>query len=178
VTADRLPGLFDPQTAGGSAEQGEGPAAPPAPLVITVHGRPITQGSKVKVKWGQLDANWKTLRPWRDNVRSAALEARGDTEPILGPVEVDIVFTFDRPAGHFGTGRNAGMLKASSPAYPANLTSGDIDKLQRSCFDALTDAQVWKDDAQVVRVEADKLYAGHQHALAGPGCVIHVRPMP
>jgi crossover junction endodeoxyribonuclease RusA len=171
--------LFDPQTAGGSAEQGEGQAVSPATVVITVHGRPITQGSKTKGRYGNIrDSNADTLKPWRDNVRSAAIEARAFREAILGPVEVDIVFTFDRPATHYGTGRNAGVLKATAPAYPANVKSGDIDKLQRSCFDSLTDAQVWKDDCQVVRVEADKLYAGHEHALPGPGCVIRVRPMP
>lgn len=156
-------------------------------LVITVHGRPITQGSKTKGRYGNIrDANAETLKPWRDNVRSAAIDVLNGCEcagavPHFAktvPVEVDIVFTFDRPDIHFGTGRNAHLLKDSAPAYPANVKSGDIDKLQRSCFDALTDAQVWKDDSQIVRVEADKLYTDHEHALPGPGVVIRVRPMP
>lgn len=162
-------------------------------LDITVHGRPITQGSKVRNRYGGVrDDNAKTLHPWRDNVRSAALEAlrtgpedeQGMAQRIAYPfgtdsVEVVLVFYFDRPTGHFRTGRNAHLLRDGAPRRPANRGSGDIDKLQRACFDSLTDAMVWKDDCQVVDVRAIKRYVGaHALGLDGPGVVIHIRAVP
>jgi hypothetical protein len=40
---------------------------------------------------------------------------------------------------------------------------GDLDKLVRNVLDALTDAQVYRDDVQVVSVTADKLIASEQY---------------
>lgn len=38
-------------------------------------------------------------------------------------------------------------------------TRPDLDKLTRAVFDALTDAHIWHDDAQVVGLVATKRYA-------------------
>lgn len=130
------------------------------PLVIVALGKPITQGSKTKTKWGMYDDNAKTLKPWRDTVTAAALEARADRPKILGPVEVSCWFYFDRPQSHYGTGRNAGALKPSAPPYPITTAQGDADKLVRAIFDSLTTAGVWADDKLVVRHYAEKLWTG------------------
>lgn len=149
-----------------------------APLVVVVHGRPITQGSKTKGRYGNIrDTNAETLKPWRDNVRSTARDLiGGDGHPGFGlaAVQVYIDFYFDRPTTHYRTGRNAHLLRDNAPLRPANKTSGDIDKLQRSCLDALTDAAVWRDDAQVVGVRADKWFVGGALGLDHPGAVIRV----
>ena len=143
------------------------------PLVITVLGKPITQGSKTKTKWGMYDDNAATLKPWRDSVTTAAVAARGDRPRITGPVEVHVWFYFERPAAHYGTGRNAQVLKPQAPAYPDSTKSGDIDKLQRAAFDALTTAGVWKDDCLVARVTAEKLWTGG-NGMQLPGMRLHV----
>lgn len=155
---------------------------------ITVYGRPITQGSKIRTKWSMRDANGDTLAPWRDNVRSAAIDAlrigpedsQGMAERIGNPfgtdaVIVDITFTFARPATHFGTGRNADTVKVSAPRHPSTHAIGDIDKLARACLDALTDAGMWKDDSQVVTLVARKLFVGQDIALDRPGAVISIQ---
>ncbi len=49
-------------------------------------------------------------------------------------------------------------------------SSGDVDKLARNLLDALTDAQVYRDDVQVISLVATKVPAGEQ----GPGVEIHV----
>lgn len=154
------------------------------PLVITVYGKPITQGSKTKNRWsGVRDDNAETLHPWRDNVRTAtraALEGRDGFG--TDPVGVVIAFVFARPTTHYRTGRNAHLLRDTAPQYPSNRGSGDADKLQRACFDSLTDAGAWKDDSQVVDVHAVKVWLGSGHAnflgLAHPGAVIQVKAMP
>ena len=154
---------------------------------ITAYGKPITQGSKIRTRWSMRDANGATLTPWRDNVRSAALEVlrvgpedeHGMAERIgfpfnKDPVRVQIVFTFARPNSHFGTGRNTNTVKASAPPFPSSHAMGDIDKLVRACLDSLTDACVWTDDSQVVFLSACKVWVGEVLALDRPGAVIDV----
>lgn len=150
-------------------------------LVIVVYGKPITQGSKVRNRFGGVrDDNATTLKPWRDNVRSAARAELGDDgHPGFGtaPVSVVITYRFERPTGHYGTGRNAHLVKDSAPPVPANRGSGDIDKLQRACFDSLTDAAVWRDDSQVVDVAARKRWADDDNP-PGADIVVTVWTMP
>lgn len=152
---------------------------PARELVVTVHGTPHGQGSKRMVPGGRfIDANDKRLRPWREAVRSAAETAlTGEPLPLHGrgvPVEVAITFTFARSSGHFGTGKNAGVLKASAPAH--FTSTPDLDKAIRAIFDAITDAGAIYDDRQVVAVRAVKCHPGaHRDALDVPGAVIRVR---
>jgi crossover junction endodeoxyribonuclease RusA len=156
-------------------------------MLITVYGKPITQGSKIRTRWSMRDSNGDTLKPWRDNVRSAALEAlRIGPEDEYGmaerigfpfnkdPVRVQIIFTFARPTAHFGTGKNADTVKTSAPPFPSSHSVGDIDKLARACLDSLTDACVWTDDSQVVFLSACKVWVGETLALDRPGAVINV----
>jgi len=145
-------------------------------MIITVYGKPITQGSKTKTRWGMRDSNGKTLSPWRDNVRSAALEVYNYSGNPFGgdPVNVNIYFTFARPTNHYGTGRNKAFVKASAPPFPSSHAIGDIDKLARACLDALTDAGIWKDDSQVVLLTASKTWVGDHSGLDRPGAVINV----
>ena len=142
--------------------------APPR-LIITVFGRPITQGSKTNTRYGGMrDANAKTLKPWRDAVTTEAEDATRYTDTITAPVRVWIRFTFNRPTSHYRTGRNGHLLKDQAPLFPT--AKNDIDKLQRACFDALTDAHVWGDDGQVIDVRARKFWAGeHEYALPRAG---------
>jgi hypothetical protein len=48
---------------------------------------------------------------------------------------------------------------------PAKLP--DVDKLIRACFDALTAAGVWRDDAQVISTLARKAFAAGIHDPEG-----------
>jgi Holliday junction resolvase RusA-like endonuclease len=137
--------------------------APHPPLTFTVVGTPIPQGShKAYVVNGYAkitDDNEKT-KPWRQDVKHAALDARGDRPPLDGPVVVQVRFVMPRAKGHFRTGRNAHLLRDTAPPFPAGKP--DVDKLQRSLLDALTAAGVFRDDAQVVRIYAEKVFADHR----------------
>lgn len=150
---------------------------------IIVHGQPAAQGSKRYVghrrgadgrERAVLVEQSKRVKPWRRDVADAAALVR-PVELMDGPLIADMVFTFARPAGHFGTGRNVGVLKASAPAAPA--VAPDLSKLARSTEDALTGI-VWKDDSRVVAYgRLAKVYAGSPDpdALDKPGAVIRVR---
>ena len=73
------------------------------------------------------------------------------------PVHLDMVFVLPRPKGHYGTGRNAGKIKDSSPSHPKGRP--DIDNYIKFCMDCINGTgKVWKDDSQVVSMVAVKRY--------------------
>ena len=122
---------------------------------FTVHGLPAAQGSKRHVGRGIMVESSKNLKPWREAVKHAALDAGG----YLGlcPLELTVTFYFPRPKSHYRTGKHAGVLKDDAPKYKASAP--DVDKLVRSSCDAISDSGVWKDDALVSHVIATKEYS-------------------
>jgi Holliday junction resolvase RusA-like endonuclease len=127
-------------------------------LHFTVHGLPAAQGSKRHVGNGVMIESSKRVKPWRQDVVAAAVQAAEATqhETFTGAVELRVDFFFARPKSHYGTGGNAGTLKRNAPDFVA--TRPDCDKLVRSTADALTTAGIWRDDALAARVIATKRY--------------------
>lgn len=144
---------------------------------ITVHGIPAPQGSKraIPIKRGGvytgkvslLESAGDKVKAWRALTHAAAIKH----EPILGPVKVVAVFYLPRPKGHYGTGRNALILKPSAPEHPA--VKPDADKLLRSTLDALTTSGLIEDDARVISVTGTKHYAP---GALQPGATITITP--
>ena len=138
-------------------------------VTFTVHGTPVAGGSK-RGFYNQhtrrviiTDASDKA-RPWKALVHDAAAQAmtfRGDDgtngylPPLEGPIELEVVFWMPRPKSHFGTGKRAGILKPGAPGF--HTVKPDTTKLLRLIEDSLTGV-VWRDDAQVARQVALKLY--------------------
>lgn len=91
--------------------------------------------------------------------KKAALVARTVYQgpPLTGPLQLDVTFILARPQGHFGTGKNAGVLKPGAPQYPT--TRPDATKLLRCIEDGLTGV-IWADDSQIVFQTVAKEY-GH-----------------
>jgi Holliday junction resolvase RusA-like endonuclease len=165
--------------------------AAPADLIITVHGSPAPQGSKRHVGGGVMIEMSKRVKPWRQDVKAAALtalELHGATvggvqlhrPPLDGPLAVSMVFTVrDRPAGK-PTWRPAGERWAKTLMWRPASTP-DLSKLLRSTEDALTDARAWKDDARVVEYRRlAKHYVGDTapDVLDTPGAVIRIWQLP
>ncbi len=123
-------------------------------IEFTVDGIPAPQGSKTRTKWGMREDNPRT-KPWRAAVASEAAAATIGREPLTGPLELAAIFYFPRPKSHYRTGKHADQLKPSAPDYCA--TKPDADKLLRAAADAMTGI-VYRDDSQLVRVSARKLY--------------------
>lgn len=144
-------------------------------LHLTVYGTPAPQGSKNRNAHGALYESSAKVKPWREAVKTAALDALHHNEAwaaLDGAVWVDVQFSLRRPKSHYGTGRNAGQLKAAAPPYPT--TTPDLDKLVRSTQDALKDAGVLADDSAVATLSASKVYVLWGDALRTPGAVIKV----
>lgn len=152
------------------------PQPQPSTIAFQVFGTPGAQGSKkgwaIK-KQGEFTGkvaqseNSKKVAPWRSDVKQAAEEAVGpDWLPWEGPCEVMVTFIFKRPKSHYRTGRNAHLLKPGAPHFVTGHHLGDLDKLLRSTFDAITASGVWKDDALAVRLgPTQKVYGDREGAL-------------
>jgi Holliday junction resolvase RusA-like endonuclease len=143
-------------------------------LVINVVGTPVAQGSKVANRHGGgvRDSNAKKLKPWRAEVAGIVADTISSTgwQTLDEPCEVEITFFHARPQAHYGTGRNAGILKPTAPHWKA--TAPDVDKLTRAILDSLTTAQAFRDDGRVARLLVEDRYAD-----AATGARITVRPL-
>lgn len=123
---------------------------------LTVYGEAQPAGSKRSFYSQKLRRSFvvddnKKSRPWKDLVsQEAGKVAAGMLE---GPLLLVVTFYRARPAGHYGSGRNAGELRASAPPFPT--VRPDATKLLRGIEDALIGV-LYRDDAQIVRQIVDK----------------------
>jgi Holliday junction resolvase RusA-like endonuclease len=159
-----------PETAPASYDWEDEPA-----LEVTVHGLAGPQGSKTPVGWGRsrktgkaiplMRESSKKVKPWREKVTDAITAAllSGDAHRLAGPVRADITFTMPKPV-------NAPKRRRTYPAV-----SPDLDKLERSTYDAITAAKAWEDDGRVIESHSRKVYPGeHTDALTQPGAIIRL----
>lgn len=139
-----------------------------AAIVIQVYGTPAPQGSKKFVGMvgghGMMVESSKKVKPWRQDVKAAALSVRNGAPPLEGPVIARMVFTLPKPA-------SAPKRKRT---YPDKKP--DLSKLVRSTEDALTDAGIWRDDARVIAyTRLAKVFPGEDpEALSSPGVRITI----
>jgi Holliday junction resolvase RusA-like endonuclease len=117
-------------------------------MKLRVYGEPAPQGSKTaRVVNGHV-VMWessKKLPGWRESVHMACKVASLEHQvPILGPVELHVVFHMPRP-------------KSVSRKYPNTMP--DLDKLLRSIGDSLQSSGVLSNDGQIVTIVAHKVYA-------------------
>lgn len=115
-------------------------------VAFEVRGIPAPQGSKrgfvVNGRAVLVESSAK-VKPWREDVRQAAITAMAGRPALGGAVNVSIVFSLPKP-------------KSTKRVYPS--VRPDLDKLCRSTLDALTSAGVFSDDAQVVTMAVSKMY--------------------
>lgn len=128
-------------------------------IAFTVAGVAQPRGSKTvgTTKDGRVfirDDNPESKR-WMETVGKAAKAAmwQASKQPTGNPVLLQVTIYRVRPAGHFGTGKNATTVKPGAPAYPA--TKPDTTKLIRGIEDAMNGV-VWLDDSQVVEQRTKK----------------------
>ncbi len=127
---------------------------------VFVPGTPKPQGSHKYVghRGGRpvLAESSKGVSAWRETIRRAARTAGGMLPP--GPVSVRVEFVMPRPQ------------RCPLPTPPAIKRNGDLDKLTRAVFDALTGAWIG-DDSLITHAEQDKRTAEPGEA---PGVTITV----
>ena len=139
-----------------------------------VPGIPKPGGSKRAVP------NWKTGKvnvfddcngnlAWRNDVQSQYIR-NGRKNFGKSVIVLGLYFFFQRPKGHFGTGRNSSSLRKGAPVY--HLQKPDITKLVRAVEDALTGV-AWTDDCQVFKQMAQKSWCDDDHRIPGVFIKIH-----
>lgn len=175
------PALFDVDTPDPTLAE---PVVRPRPepvlaLEIIVRGDPAPQGSKKGFYNAQLGRvvlveMSNKVKPWRQEVTAAGIEARGEAPALDCALLLEMVFTSMRPKSHYRTGRNAHLLRDGVPVQPTSTP--DLSKLARSTEDALKTAGVYRDDALIAEYRRlAKVYAGEDpDALDSPGAVIRI----
>lgn len=141
-----------------------------------IDGIPQTKGSvrgfAFKRRNGKLgvamtnDAGDKA-KDWQHRIAFTARQQR-PTVLEVEAVLVKLVFFLPRPKKHYRTGKRAGELRDDAPVF--HVGKPDIDKLVRCALDGLK-AVVYKDDSQVVHVDAIKHWCNNGVA---PGARIDV----
>ncbi len=130
-----------------------------------VPGIPKPAGSKrafvIKGRAIITEANPKA-KDWKADVRAACTY---EGAPLNVPLSMYLTFTMPRPKSHYGSGRNAEVLKPSAPVHPTSKP--DCTKLTRGTEDALTSI-IWKDDSQIVIQRIVKRYGDT------PGCLVEI----
>jgi Holliday junction resolvase RusA-like endonuclease len=130
-------------------------------LHFFVPGIAKTSGSKraflnPKTKKPIITAANPAQKGWQDGVKWAAMQAFNKQIPWEGPLSVVFVFTRPRPKGHYGTGRNASILKDwAKDLKPTGKP--DVLKLGRAVEDAMNGI-VYLDDSQIVEEHLSKQY--------------------
>lgn len=125
-------------------------------IAFELHGKPATQGSKRAYTYrkqgggigARVEEHGKHFKSWRALVVDAATEAY-DGDPVKGPMVLTVRIIRQRPASHFGTGRNVNNLKPSA-IYAKPVQRPDSLKICRGIEDALSGV-VWVDDSQIIR---------------------------
>ena len=120
-------------------------------IEFSVHGRIAGGGSKTAMtKSGRniMVPASKYSKPWMKQVNLKARMAYHG-KPLTGPLRFSMTFTVERPSNHYGSGRNAGILKGSAPEYPHQRAFPDLTKLVRATEDAM-EGVIFNNDKQVV----------------------------
>jgi Holliday junction resolvase RusA-like endonuclease len=132
---------------------------------IIVFGHPAPQGSKRHVGRGVMIESSKYVKPWRQDVKFAAIAARNGAAAMDGPLVARMVFTLPKPKSAPKSRRTFADRKP------------DLSKLIRSTEDALTDAGLIADDARIVEYSRiAKVFPGEDpDALEAPGVLIDIQ---
>lgn len=108
---------------------------------VKVVGVPVPQGSMMVVNNRLIHQNSTKLKAWRSHIAAEAFAVID--EPLEGAVEVSLMFYLEKPRTVVRT-------------FPS--VKPDVDKLARSCLDALSGV-AYIDDSQVVTLDVAKRYA-------------------
>ena len=120
-------------------------------MTLIIHGKPAPQPRVRAYRRGEHAGVYtpSTADAWKGQVMLAAGLYRGQF--TTGPLRLEVEFYLPRPKA-----RKNDDYVAVKP---------DIDNLLKSTMDALSDAGVWHDDAQVAAIVSTKRYESANQAI-------------
>jgi Holliday junction resolvase RusA-like endonuclease len=116
----------------------------PAPAGSKAHGR-RKDGTIFTYDMGERRKTKPRTSHWKKLVRTAAITAMIGRDPLEGPLHLVLKFWLPRPQS------------VSEKKRPYPTVAPDLTKLVRSTEDAMKGV-VWRDDSQVIRQHAIKVY--------------------
>ena len=125
------------------------------------YSRGAPQGSKNHMGGGVLVESSKRVKPFRSDLQFLAMEATPVDWDLGLEYALALDFYFKRPKSHL---TSKGALTKSAPLFPTGRNVGDVDKLCRSCMDALTGI-LYYDDSQVIDITAKKRFASRDQVI-------------
>lgn len=120
-----------------------------------IAGTPKPQGRPRAFVRGKHAAVFSPTTEWKEAVKFASLPLAKHL--IVEALHVDIEYIFPRPKSHYGTGKNASVLKKNSPKLM--IKKPDLDNLNKAVIDAMGDVSLFRDDSQVINLTSRKRYA-------------------
>lgn len=152
-------------------------------------------GAKIMPRKGGRPIPDYVYKPWikfhtpheaRERAELIAITWRSSGQPFFAKPALLVLrceFIFARPKSHYGTGRNANIVKpqyaSARPGGPGgrgeHRSGGDIDNLTKLVLDGLNEV-AFDDDAQVVRIEAEKAYTD-QAGVVTPRTIFDLLPV-
>lgn len=121
--------------------------------IITILGRPI---AKKRPRFARKGKFVTTYNDQETEESRFLFEVKHQVkQPIEGPLFVKLIFYVQRPKNHFGSGKNADVLKPSSPKYPTSKP--DLDNYIKFALDCLNGV-AWVDDSQITEIKAEKRF--------------------
>jgi len=171
----------------------EDPPAPLGSIGLLADPMPMPRArARIAGKWPKV---WVQFYEPKESLKRQ--EAFGDlwrrlevpVEPAGRPLEMRAWFIFLRPGYHYGTGRNAGVVKpqhlhtrpgkgggvSKDPAGGEHPTGGDVDNLLKLVKDGLSGA-AYEDDGDVAIATGEKLYTD-QAGVDSPRTVVEIWPL-
>ncbi len=121
---------------------------------IIVPGKPI---AKARPRFYRIGEHVGTYNCQTTEEGKWLLMAQGQIKKKIedGPIYLVATFFMPRPKYHYGTGKNARVLKPSAPLY--HVVKPDSDNLVKFVKDCLN-GFAWKDDCQVCSMSVNKIY--------------------
>jgi crossover junction endodeoxyribonuclease RusA len=129
-------------------------------MTLVIHGTPAPQPRVRAYRRGEHAGVYTpdSAAAWKSQVTLAAIPHRGRF--ATGPLQLYVEFYLPRPQAH----KNDDYV----------VVKPDLDNLLKSTMDALTNAGVWHDDAQVAAIVSTKRYESANQAI---GAVIRLEAL-
>ena len=119
-------------------------------IKFSIAGNPQAQKRARITKWSNYDPSADAKKDFLILVYDKRPQS-----PILGAIKLTVKFTMPRPMAHYGTGKNAGILKSNAPTK--HIKRPDVDNNVKFILDSLSKIY-WKDDSQIWMLTAIKVY--------------------